>query len=87
MWNGPLGAFEYFPFNYSTEEIAKKLSLLSKQKKIKVIVGGGDTLASCKNLNVLKNFSYVSTSGGAFIEWLEGKNLPGIQALKKNNLN
>ena len=86
LWNGPLGAFEYFPFNYSTEEIAKQLSLLSKQKKIKVIVGGGDTLASCKNLNVLKDFAYVSTSGGAFIEWLEGKNLPGILALKKNNL-
>ena len=86
LWNGPLGAFEYKPFNSSTTVVAKFLSKNIKKYGINVIVGGGDTIASLKNLNVINKCSYVSTSGGAFLEFLEGKELPGIKALKKNKL-
>ena len=86
LWNGPLGAFEYKPFNSSTTMVAKFLSKNIKKYGINVIVGGGDTIASLKNLNVINKCSYVSTSGGAFLEFLEGKELPGIKALKKNKL-
>ena len=66
--------------------VAKFLSKNIKKYGTNVIVGGGDTIASLKNLNVINKCSYVSTSGGAFLEFLEGKELPGIKALKKNKL-
>lgn len=86
LWNGPLGAFEYKPFNRSTNTVALYLSSLLRKINLTVVVGGGDTLASMKKINVIKNFTYASTSGGAFFEFLAGKELPGIKSLKKNNL-
>ena len=87
LWNGPLGAFENKPFDNSTKIISKFLISKINKYNLKVILGGGDTIASLKNLNVLDKFSYVSNSGGAFLEWLEGKKLPGIIALEKNKYN
>ena len=84
LWNGPLGGFEYKPFDNSTKIISANLSLISKKKRINVVIGGGDTVASINNLGVIEDFTYVSTSGGAFLEWLEGKELPGIYSLKHN---
>ena len=84
LWNGPLGAFEYKPFDNSTKIISANLSLISKKKQINVVIGGGDTVSSINNLGVIEDFTYVSTSGGAFLEWLEGKELPGIYSLKHN---
>ena len=84
LWNGPLGAFEYKPFDNSTKIISANLSLISKKKRINVVIGGGDTVSSINNLGVIEDFTYVSTSGGAFLEWLEGKELPGIYSLKHN---
>ena len=72
LWNGPLGAFEYKPFDNSTKIISANLSLISKKKRINVVIGGGDTVSSINNLGVIEDFTYVSTSGGAFLEWLEG---------------
>ncbi len=86
LWNGPLGAFEYEPFDNSTKIISKNLSIVSKKKQLNVVIGGGDTVSSISNLGVIEDFSYVSTSGGAFLEWLEGKELPGIHSLKHNQL-
>ena len=87
LWNGPLGAFEYKPFDRSTIEIAKHIASIIKLKNLTAIVGGGDTIASLKKLKILHEFTYTSTSGGAFLEWLEGKKLPGIKALKENKFN
>ena len=84
VWNGPLGAFEYRPFNKSTKEISNSLALAKKRYNLTVVIGGGDTIAAIKKGNLLKKYSYVSTSGGAFLEWLKGNSLPGIKALKNN---
>ncbi len=84
LWNGPLGAFEYKPFDYSTIEVAKKLAAKARNNNINVVIGGGDTLAALKNLDLNNKYTYVSTSGGAFLEWFEGKELPGIKALNNN---
>ena len=84
VWNGPLGAFEYRPFDKSTKEISNSLAVAKKRHKLTVVIGGGDTIASIKKVNLLKKYSYVSTSGGAFLEWLKGNSLPGIKALKNN---
>jgi len=86
LWNGPLGAFEYKPFDYATIKLAKKLALKVKNDNLNVVIGGGDMLAALKNLNITNKYTYVSTSGGAFLEWFEGNELPGIRALNKNNL-
>ena len=86
LWNGPLGAFEYKPFNKSTLEIGKYISHIMKKNNPIIIVGGGDTLASLKKIKVINKITYASTSGGAFLEWIEGKKLPGIIALEKNKL-
>ena len=86
LWNGPLGAFEYKPFNKSTLEIGKYISHIMKKNNPIIIVGGGDTLASLKKIKVINKITYASTSGGAFLEWIEGKKLPGITALEKNKL-
>ena len=81
IWNGPLGAFEYPPFDTSTTAIAKLVGKLSQKGNLYSIAGGGDTLAALNQAGVVKKLNYVSTAGGAFLEWLEGKELPGIAAL------
>ena len=81
LWNGPLGAFETYPFDKGTNKVASHVSSLTKQKKILSVAGGGDTVSALNNAQVLNNFSYVSTAGGAFLEWLEGKLLPGIEPI------
>ena len=82
IWNGPLGAFENPPFNKATEEVAKIAATLTKGKKLLSVAGGGDTVAALKNAKVLSEFTYVSNAGGAFLEWIEGKELPGLKALE-----
>ncbi len=82
VWNGPLGAFELKPFDAATNVVAKAAALLSKEGKLLSVAGGGDTVAALNNAGVAGDFSYVSTAGGAFLEWLEGKTLPGVAALE-----
>lgn len=82
IWNGPLGAFECPPFDTSTTAIAKLVGKLSQKGDVYSIAGGGDTLAALNQAGVVKKLNYVSTAGGAFLEWLEGKELPGVAALK-----
>ena len=86
VWNGPLGAFEYALFEQGTVAIAKALSDCTQQG-ILTVAGGGDTISALKMAGVTDRLSYVSTAGGAFLEWLEGKELPGIKALLKNTKN
>ena len=81
LWNGPLGAFETYPFDKGTNKVASHVSSLTKQKKILSVAGGGDTVSALNNAKELNDFSYVSTAGGAFLEWLEGKVLPGIEPI------
>lgn len=83
VWNGPLGAFEIKPFDEGTTAIAKELASLTKAEKIASVAGGGDTLAAIEKSGVTDGLSYVSTAGGAFLEWLEGKTLPGVAAINK----
>ena len=82
LWNGPLGAFEVPPFDAATVAVAKAAAELTKAGKLVTVAGGGDTVAALAHAGVLDSFSYVSTAGGAFLEWLEGKELPGIAALR-----
>lgn len=83
LWNGPLGAFEIDPFGEGTFALARAAADLTQAGKIKSVAGGGDTVAALNAAGATPNFSYVSTAGGAFLEWLEGKQLPGIVALTK----
>jgi phosphoglycerate kinase len=82
VWNGPLGAFEVEPFDTGTVEVAEAAAELTELGKLVSGAGGGDTVAALNNAGVAERFSYVSTAGGAFLEWLEGKALPGVQVLK-----
>ena len=82
IWNGPLGAFEIAPFDQSTISLAKDVALYTQNKDIISVAGGGDTVAALTHAGVNEQFSYLSTAGGAFLEWLEGKILPGIAALQ-----
>lgn len=82
VWNGPLGAFETPPFDQSTNRVAQKAAELVAAGKLLAVAGGGDTVAALAHAGVLEEFSYVSTAGGAFLEWLEGKTLPGVKALE-----
>jgi len=84
VWNGPFGAFELPPFDAGTNAAAQHVAKLSKQGKLKSIAGGGDTVAALNNAGVADDFTYVSTAGGAFLEWLEQKPLPGVIALKQS---
>lgn len=84
MWNGPLGAFEFPPFNVSTETIARAVAGYTKQNITTSIAGGGDIVAAIKASGLEDSFTYLSTAGGAFLEWIEGKIIPGIKALKDN---
>ena len=81
LWNGPAGYFENPNFANGSNEIAKKIIEKNKENKIYSVVGGGDTVSLINSLNAFKNFDFVSTAGGAFLEYLEGKELPGISAL------
>ena len=82
IWNGPLGAFENPPFDQGTNNIAKYVANRTFEGQLISIAGGGDTVSALKTSASLSKFSYVSTAGGAFLEWLEGKSLPGIESLK-----
>ena len=81
VWNGPLGAFETTPFDQGTVAVAREAAALTKAKALLSVAGGGDTVAALGHAGVTEDFSYVSTAGGAFLEWLEGKTLPGVAAL------
>ncbi len=83
VWNGPLGAFEIEPFNKATDAAASKAAELAKAGKVLAVAGGGDTVAALNGCGAASDFTYVSTAGGAFLEWLEGKTLPGVAALAK----
>ncbi|NCC21650.1 MAG: phosphoglycerate kinase [Alphaproteobacteria bacterium] len=83
LWNGPLGVFEMKPFDRGTNEVARKVAELTSEGRLLSVAGGGDTVSALENAGVVEKFSYVSTAGGAFLEWLEGKELPGVAALAK----
>ncbi|MEX2451600.1 MAG: phosphoglycerate kinase [Rhodospirillales bacterium] len=83
VWNGPLGAFETRPFDAGTNAVAQAAARLTRAGKLVSVAGGGDTVAALTHAGVLEDFSYVSTAGGAFLEWLEGKDLPGVAVLRK----
>ena len=82
LWNGPLGAFEHEPFDNGTVEVAEAAAELTDAGKLVTIAGGGDTVAALNAAGVSGRFTYTSTAGGAFLEWLEGKTLPGVAALE-----
>lgn len=81
VWNGPMGVFEVKPFDNGTNALAQAVAKLTQEKKLISVAGGGDTVFALENADVAEQFSYLSTAGGAFLEWLEGKTLPGVQAL------
>ena len=81
LWNGPLGAFEVPPFDAATVAVAQEVAMLTEQGALRSVAGGGDTVAALRHAGVLDRLSYVSSAGGAFLEWLEGKTLPGVAAL------
>ncbi len=84
VWNGPLGAFEIAPFDTATVAAAKFAAEQTKAGKLTSVAGGGDTVAALNHAGVAEDFTYVSTAGGAFLEWMEGKVLPGVEVLKKD---
>jgi len=81
VWNGPFGAFEMQPFDEGTVAVAQKAAALTRDGRLLTVAGGGDTVAALNAAGVADDFSYISTAGGAFLEWLEGKELPGVAAL------
>jgi phosphoglycerate kinase len=82
VWNGPLGAFEVPPFDAATVALAKTAAALTKEGSLVSVAGGGDTVAALNHAGVAQDFSFVSTAGGAFLEWMEGRTLPGVAALE-----
>jgi phosphoglycerate kinase len=84
VWNGPLGAFEIRPFDQGTNAVAEVVASLTEGGSLVSVAGGGDTVAALAAVNAESRFTYVSTAGGAFLEWLEGKTLPGVEALEKS---
>ena len=82
VWNGPFGAFEMEPFDNGTVEVAEAAAELNDNGKLVTVAGGGDTVAALNVAGVVDRFTYVSTAGGAFLEWLEGKPLPGVEVLR-----
>jgi phosphoglycerate kinase len=82
LWNGPFGAFELEPFDNGTVEVAEAAAELTQAGKLTSVAGGGDTVAALNAAGVADRISYISTAGGAFLEWLEGKTLPGVEALR-----
>ncbi|MDD4556871.1 MAG: phosphoglycerate kinase [Alphaproteobacteria bacterium] len=83
VWNGPLGVFELPPFDTATNEVAQYAGKLTKEGKLMSVGGGGDTVSALEHAGVADKFTYISTAGGAFLEWMEGKELPGVAVLKK----
>lgn len=83
VWNGPLGAFEITPFDTATNDAAREAARLTAAGSLVSVAGGGDTVSALNKAGVADEFSYVSTAGGAFLEWMEGKTLPGVAALNK----
>ncbi len=83
VWNGPMGAFEIEPFDIGTNQVALHVAKLTKTGQLTSVAGGGDTVAALNKSGAAQDFSYISTAGGAFLEWLEGKELPGVEALNK----
>ncbi|MXO90100.1 phosphoglycerate kinase [Pontixanthobacter aquaemixtae] len=81
VWNGPMGAFETEPFDAATVALAKTAAALSAEGSLVSVAGGGDTVAALNHAGAARDFSYISTAGGAFLEWMEGKELPGVAAL------
>ncbi|MEA3046862.1 MAG: phosphoglycerate kinase, partial [Sphingomonadales bacterium] len=82
VWNGPLGAFETPPFDAATTALARTAAALTQEGSLVSVAGGGDTVAALNHAGVADDFTFVSTAGGAFLEWMEGKPLPGVEALK-----
>jgi phosphoglycerate kinase len=82
VWNGPLGAFEIPPFDAATVALAKTAAALTKEGSLVSVAGGGDTVAALNHAGVTQDFTFVSTAGGAFLEWMEGRTLPGVAALE-----
>jgi phosphoglycerate kinase len=83
VWNGPLGAFEITPFDTATGALARTAAALTRSGELVSVAGGGDTVAALNHAGVAGDFSFVSTAGGAFLEWMEGKELPGVKALEQ----
>ena len=83
VWNGPLGAFETPPFDAATVALARTAAALTQSGGLVSVAGGGDTVAALNHAGVADDFSFVSTAGGAFLEWMEGKDLPGVEALQQ----
>ena len=82
VWNGPIGAFEMEPFDAATVALAKTAAALTKEGSLVSVAGGGDTVAALAHAGVTQDFTFISTAGGAFLEWMEGKDLPGVKALQ-----
>jgi phosphoglycerate kinase len=82
IWNGPLGVFEVPPFDQATVIAAQEAAALAKAGKLVAVAGGGDTVAALNHAGVADDMTFVSTAGGAFLEWMEGKALPGVEALR-----
>jgi phosphoglycerate kinase len=82
LWNGPVGLFEKAPFNFGTMSIAQEIAKLTKERQLVSIIGGGDTSFAIKQFGVSQDMSHVSTAGGAFMSYIEGSPLPGIEAMK-----
>ena len=82
VWNGPLGAFETVPFDAATVALAKSAAALTREGALVSVAGGGDTVAALNHAGAAADFTYISTAGGAFLEWMEGKELPGVKALE-----
>jgi phosphoglycerate kinase len=82
LWNGPMGVFEMSPFDNGTNKVAQQVATLSKSGGILSVAGGGDTVSALDNAGIVNDFTYISTAGGAFLEWIEGKELPGVKALR-----
>ena len=82
VWNGPMGAFETVPFDAATVALARIAAALTKEGSLVSVAGGGDTVAALHHAGVAGDFSYISTAGGAFLEWMEGRDLPGVKALE-----
>ena len=83
VWNGPLGAFEIPPFDKATVALARTAAALTKEGSLVSVAGGGDTVAALNHAGVVQDFTFVSTAGGAFLEWMEGRTLPGVAALQR----
>ncbi len=82
VWNGPLGAFETPPFDAATVALAHAVAEATQKAGLRSVAGGGDTVSALRHAGVIEQMSYVSSAGGAFLEWLEGKTLPGVAALE-----